>query len=430
MLWFLVAGALLLFVAVARSFVARLPLSTALIYLAVGVGIGPLGLGLISLELYRDAHVLERIAEIVVLISLFTAGLKLRLPLRERLWRSPFRLATVAMVLTIGLAAALASFLWGLSLGLAVLLAATLAPTDPVLASDVQVEHAADREPVRFALTGEGGLNDGMAFPLVLLGLGLLGHHELGSWGARWVLVDVLWAAGAGIGVGALCATGVGRLVVYLRRTHREATGTDDFLALGLIAFSYGLALMIHAYGFLAVFAAGVAVRRIERRSSREPAVSRDVRVHDEDATHPHRASAHMAENALNFNAQLERACEVAVVVLIGSLLSPGLFTWRSAVFAVGLFVLIRPAATAIALWRGGLSPVQRRLIAWFGIRGVGSVYYIAYASSRGLSPEEATALGEIVIVVVALSALVHGVTVTPIMRRYGAKRTPAASTR
>ena len=171
-------------------------------------------------------------------------------------------LVTVALIAGAGVA-------WlGLPLGAAILLGGILAPTDPVLASDVQVAEPTDRDRLRFALTGEAGLNDGTAFPFVLLGLGLLGLHDLGDSLWRWLAIDVLWAVAAGIGVGAALGTLVGRFVLYLRRTHKEAVGLDNFLALGLIGLAYGLASLAHGYGFLAVFAAGVALRRIEQHAS------------------------------------------------------------------------------------------------------------------------------------------------------------------
>jgi sodium/hydrogen antiporter len=140
----------------------------------------------------------------------------------------------------------------GLPWGVGIIVGAILAPTDPVLASDVQVEHPFDQNRLRFALTGEASLNDGTAFPFLMLGLGLLGLHDLGSGLWRWVTVDVLWATTAGLGVGGALGTAVGELVLYMRRTHREAVGLDDFLALGLIALAYGIAMACHASGFLA----------------------------------------------------------------------------------------------------------------------------------------------------------------------------------
>ncbi len=272
-LWFLVAGLLLTLMALAATELRRLPLSASQFYLLVGVGIGPLGLGLLVVDPLEDTKTLEVLSEIAVTLSLFAAGLKLRTPLSDGRWRLPLRLATVSMTATVGLVAGLGVFLLGLPLGAAVLLGAILAPTDPVLAADVQVEKPTDRDRLRFSLTGEAGFNDGAAFPFVMLGLGLLGLHELGDWGWRWLAVDVVWAVFGGIGIGAALGLAVGRLVVHLRREHEEAVGTDDFLALGLVALSYGLALLVGTYAFLAVFAAGLALRFEERRhTGDEPA--------------------------------------------------------------------------------------------------------------------------------------------------------------
>ena len=209
-LWFVVAGLLLTLMALASSLLRRLPLSTAQLYLAVGVGIGPLGIGLLTVDPIKQAALLERLAEVAVILSLFAAGLKLRTPLHDGRWRLPLRLATISMTLTVGLVALAGWFLLGLPLGAAILLGAVLAPTDPVLASDVQIEQPDDRDRLRFSLTGEAGFNDGAAFPFVMLGLGLLGLHELGSYGWKWVAVDVVWAVLGGVLVGALLGLAVG----------------------------------------------------------------------------------------------------------------------------------------------------------------------------------------------------------------------------
>ena len=423
--WFVVTGTLLIGMALAGSVLKRLPLTAAMFYLTAGTLLGPWGVGLLQMDALDSASGLERLTEIAVIISLFTAGLKLRLPVSDRRWRAAMLLATIAMVLTIAGVAAFAVAALDMPLGAAVLLGAVLAPTDPVLASDVQVEHEHDAEPVRFSLTGEAGLNDGTAFPFVLLGLGLMGAHELGAYGWRWLTIDVAWAVVAGLGVGTLCGAGIGKLVLYLRRVHREAVGLDEFLALGLIALSYGIALLVHGYGFLAVFAAGLSVRRIEREHS-DAAPPTDVadagRSTDEQATDPGTAPAYMARAVLSFNEQLERLGELAVVLVVGAMLAEIERLGPGVVLAVGLFAVIRPLATMLTLVRTPLSRAQRAFIAWFGVRGVGSVYYLAYALSHGVPAEAAQTLADITLVVVAASIVVHGVSVTPLMRRYSAR--------
>lgn len=273
-LWCVIIGALFISMALVSSVLKRLPLTTSILYLGAGIALGPLGFKLLDLNAVSQAHALERITEVAVLVSLFTSGLKLRLSLKDPMWQLPLRLAFGSMVLTVALISAIGVYGLGLPLGASILLGAILSPTDPVLASDVQVEDAGDRDRLRFSLTGEAGLNDGTAFPFVMLGLGLLGLHELGEGGWRWIAIDVLWSIVGGLAIGAGCGTLVGSLVLYLRREHKEAVGLDDFLALGLIAFSYGAALLCHSLGFLAVFAAGVALRATERRHAGDRAAS------------------------------------------------------------------------------------------------------------------------------------------------------------
>lgn len=425
--WFLAAGVVLVAMALASSVLRRLPLSSSMIYLAAGAVLGPLGLGMIIIDPLGDgAGLLEVVSEVAVILSLFTAGLKLRLPLSDRGWWIPVRLAFVSMAITVGLIALAGVTLLGLPLGAAVLLGAILAPTDPVLASDVQVGHPGDRDELRFALTGEAGLNDGTAFPFVMLGLGLLGLHELGDNGLRWLAVDVVWAVVVGLAVGAVLGTLVARFVVHLRSTHREAVGLDEFLALGLIGISYGAALMVGGYGFLAVFAAGLALRRIERTRTGEDVASeleagegRAGGSEEEVATDPETAPAYMARALLTFNEQLERIGEVAVVVLVGAALTIVGVPLAVAWFAPLLFLVIRPLAVVLGLARASLSRTRLFYIGWFGIRGVGSVYYLAYAITHDLPPDLARTLATITLSVVAASVLVHGVSVTPLMSRY-----------
>jgi NhaP-type Na+/H+ or K+/H+ antiporter len=427
-IWFVVIGGLLVGMAAAATIVRRLPLTTALLYLAAGLALGPAGAGLIRLDPVRDSALLERMTEVAVLISLFGAGLKLRAALTDRRWQLPARLATLSMTVTVALVAAIGVFGLGLPLGGAVLLGAILAPTDPVLASDVQVEHPTDRDRLRFALTGEAALNDGTAFPFVMLGLGLLGAHELGELGWRWLTVDVLWAVTSGIGVGWVLAWLVSRVVLWLRREHKEAVGLDDLLALGLIALAYGAALLVHGYGFLAVFAAGFTLRREERRMT-EALTGRDappdVRAaahstsDDEVATAPETASAYMAEAALGFTEQLERLMEIGVVLVLGGMLSTLTLTPDAWWFVPVLFLVVRPLAVLVGAPMVHAPPMQRRLTMWFGIRGIGSVYYLMYALEHGVEGPLADQLVALVFTTIAASIVLHGVSVTPLMRRY-----------
>lgn len=423
--WFIIIGIVFIFMALSSTILKRLPITSSLIYLAIGLLLGPVGFGLINIDPIEHADILEHITEVVLLISLFTGGLKLRTPLLKRRWRLPVRLAVACMIITIALISLTGTFLLGLPVGAAILLGAILAPTDPVLASDVQVESAYDGDKLKFGLTGEAGLNDGSATPFVLLGLGLLHLHDLGDFGRRWLVVDVFWSVLVGIGIGALFGTLVGRLVIYLRREHQHALGLEDFLGLGLITLSYGIATLVQGYGFLAVFAAGVALRRVERQSSgeKEPENLNAVteKGKEELATDPDKGPIYMVESVLVFNEQLERIGEVAVVFLLGGMLSANYFSWNIFWFIPLLFLVIRPVSVIVGLIGSPATTTwpQRWLMGWFGIRGVGSIYYLSYSITHGLPVELARPLASLVLTVVSVSVVVHGVSVTPLMNLY-----------
>ena len=426
-LWYLIIGLLLVGVAVSATFLKRLPLTAPMLYLGVGALLGPLGLAQLVLDPLKSTTLLEHAAEIGVIVSLFTTGLKLRVPLRDKLWVMPVRLAFVSMTITVGLVALAGVYLVGLPLGAAVLLGAVLAPTDPVLASEVQLENAADSDRLRFSITGEAGLNDGTAFPFVMLGLGLLGLHELGDWGWRWFAVDVVWAIIGGLAIGALGGVLVGKLVLYLRRQHKEGIGADEFLALGLIAGVYGAALLLETYGFLAVFAAGLAVRALERRHTGDKPAEEMVQIatsgdREEVATNPEKAPAHMAESLLEFNEQMERVLEVALVLLVGAMLTPRFVSWQDLWFVPLLFLIIRPVAVLLGAAGKHVGGIQRALICWFGIRGIGSIYYLMYGINHGLSPEISARLVSLTLCVIAVSVVVHGMSGTPLMKWYRAR--------
>ena len=425
-----IIGLLLIAMTMGSSFLSRLPLSAAMLYLGVGVAVGPLGLGLLRLDALENRVLLERLTETAVLVSLFTAGMKLELPMRDRRWRIPVRLATVSMILTVAAVTVLGVYGLGLSLGAAVLLGAILAPTDPVLASEVQVSNPGDRDRLRFGLTGEGGLNDGTAFPFVMLGLGLLGVHELGAGGWRWWTVDVVWAVTGGLGLGYLLGTLVGRAIIYLRMRHREALRSDEFIAFGLIGLAYGVALLCLTYGFLAVFAAGLALRRIDEAKSRSPSQPVDKEETapelspDEQAASGAQASVNMMNAVQRFNSQLESFVEVGIVLAVGVLLATVAFERDVLWFVPLLFFLVRPVAVYVGLLGTKINGSQRNLMSWFGIRGIGSLYYLLYAVNHGIEPVLAERLLSITLSVVVASVIAHGISVTPLMKHYEARKT------
>jgi len=418
-LWFLLVGVLLIAVALLGRFLDRLPVSLAMIYLVVGFVLGPAVTNALELHPMRHLQMLRSITEVALLIALFTVGIKLRVPVGDWRWALPMRLATVSMLLTIAGVAAVGVWLLGLSPGHALLLGAILAPTDPVLASDVQLRSPQDRDTLRFALTGEGGLNDGTAFPLVLLGLGLLGLHDIGAHGLHWLAVDVVWGTVGGLGTGFLVGMAVARGVRWLRARRSDAVMFDEFLLLGVIGLSYGAAQAAHTLGFLAVFAAGLALRRAD-----------DIHASSLQAAD----KPPLTPSMLNVNEQLERIVEVAIVLLVGAMISTGYWSAEGLLVAALLIAVIRPMSVWLGLlFERGTAPAgraPRRMLAWFGIRGIGSVYYAVYVADHNIRYGAAVELISCVFTVIATSIIVHGISAAPLMELYQRRRAQSRSVR
>lgn len=417
--WFILIGLLLLVVGFTFSYIKTVPITSAIVYLLVGCLVGPMGFGLFHFNPLKESALLELLTEIAVLVSLYCAGVKMPVPIIYRRWRSPLQLAVISMAITVGLVTLFGHYWLGLPLGAAVLLGAVVAPTDPVLATEVQVRHADDPDRLRFALTCEAGINDGSAFPFVMLGLGLLGLHDLGDAGGRWLVMDVLWASGAGIGIGILAGAATGWFVYRLRTAFVNTTFLESFLGLGLIALAYGLCLLVDAWGFLGVFSAAVALRHTEMRlavrGQKEPAILEP----DSAKRLQENAHVHVSESSLEFNEHLERLSEIVLVLLIGGSLFWDSWSWRAVGFAMFLFLVARPFSVHLGLLGSKTSMSVRNLAGWFGVRGIGSMYYLMYAIQHGLPEDLALELLHLTLVTVALSILAHGITVKPAIARF-----------
>ncbi|WP_321839891.1 cation:proton antiporter domain-containing protein [Paraburkholderia bannensis] len=432
-LWFLVIGVLLMFVALARGPIARLPLTGAMIYLVAGVLVGPGMLGLVRTDLAQSVRTLTIVAEAGLVVSLFSVGMHLRVPLRDPLWRLPLRLGVLAMVVGVAL---MFAFAWaiGVPVGVALFLAAALAPTDPVLANELRVHEAGDAEPVRFALSGEGGLNDGAALPFALLGLALCGVSMPGTHGVVQFAASLVWGVAGALLIGAVLATLCVRLVLLLRTRYGEAVGLDGFIAIGLMSVTYGAALLAHAYAFVAVFAAGVALRHAELRATgeqRRPAEELETVQLGERAqvaTDPRRAHVWLAEGMTGFTLEIEHFAELSLLLIIGCVVSAH---WRdmlephALLTALALVFVVRPLAVLAAMMGSRADRQQRRLMAWMGIRGVGAFYYAVWGIDQAgdtMQPVLAAALDAIVI-----SVALHGSTAGYVLGRYY-RRTQAQS--
>jgi NhaP-type Na+/H+ or K+/H+ antiporter len=394
-----VFGAVVLLTAWLPMVLKDWPLSLPIICIALGVLLvwSPLApiLGSNPLE---NRYVTERMTEFVVIVALMGAGLKLDRPLGWHSWLITWRLIGVAMPITIAAIALLGWGLLGLDLASALLLGAALAPTDPVLASDVQVgpPKSGEEDEVRFALTSEAGLNDGLSFPFVYLAIAVSLSQVTGeSWLREWLLVDVVWKLAAGIGVGWL----VGRLMGYLafqlpKRAQLARTG-DGFVALGITCLGYGLTELANGYGFVGVFVAALTLRSVER-------------------AHSYHESLH------TFSEQIERLLMMVFLVFFGAAIAEGsvfsALNWSVVAIAALTLFVVRPISAWISLIGSAEPRIEKVVIAFFGIRGLGSIYYLAYATglAKFERPED---LWVTVFLVVLASIVVHGILVTPTMR-------------
>ena len=396
----LVIGLLLLTVTLGSGWIQRLPLSYSIIYLVVGVLLGSQGWGLIQVK--PDAQFLERLTELVVIISVFGCGLKINRPLKRESWQSTIRLIGLLMPLCILAIAAIGHYGLGLGWGAAVLLGAILAPTDPVLASEVQLAHVTDKDEVRFALTSEGGLNDSLAFPFVYFGIYAFKDPNWNNWFKNWVAIDLLWAIAMGIVMGILVAKAIVKIDRVLQKIRKADDLMEDFVALSIIFLTYSLTELVNGYGFLAVFVAGLVVQR-SYYDQQEKRIAK-----------------------LEFTEQIEKLLEVTAIVILGTILlfAPMLkYAGQSLLIAGLIFFVIRPLGVWLSMLGSNMAKETTSLMGWFGIRGLGSIYYLTYALGQGLEGEPGEQISWIVYTVVVLSIVMHGVTAAPLMMWYEGRK-------
>jgi NhaP-type Na+/H+ or K+/H+ antiporter len=376
------------------------PFSASMLYLALGLAAAfALDVfGVRWLDPIADAQLFERLTELAVIVALFTTGLRIDRQLSWGSWSSVTRLLVLVMPLSIAAVAGLSHLLLGLPLGAAIVLGAVLAPTDPVLAADVGLgpPGSAERPEPNFSLTGEAGLNDGLAFPFVLLGL-FVADGASSSWWPTWLGADVLWAIPAGMLLGTGGGYGAAALARVLRQRELLTPSFDGWLAVAIVLVVYGAAESAGTYGFLSVFAAGMAFRRYER-------------------THEYNRRVHDSAEVV------EKFAELLVVLLIGSVITttrlgePGLAGW---IVALALIMAIRPLVVLLSFAGSNVARRERAFVGWFGVRGIGSLYYASFAVGTGiLGAADARTVMWTAIVCVLCSIAVHGVTADPVSRR------------
>lgn len=412
---YLVIGVCLLLAVVLPTSLTRVPISAPMVLVGVGILIGltPLADGL-DADPVAHRTAIEHFTEVTILVALMGVGLALDRPLSPldrrswRRWSPAWRLLLIAMPLTIGGVALLGWGLLGVAPAAALLTGAVLAPTDPVLASDVQVEgprvdtdeEIDEDDEVRFALTSEAGLNDGLAFPFVIAAILLAGVEPASGWALRWLAWDLVGKVVVGVLVGLVVGRALAAVAFRAPRVSlRIAEHGDPLLALAALLMAYGASELVGGYGFLAVFACAMTVRAADR-------------------SHGYHEAMHGVVE------RLERLLTLLVLLALGVATTRGLLAnldWRGVTTGLALVLVVRPVAGFFALRvaarparaAGGLTTREAAATAFFGVRGVGSVYYLAYAAGRGGFPQERW-LWSTVGFTIVVSVILHGVAATP----------------
>jgi sodium/hydrogen antiporter len=374
------------------------PLSYPIIYVVGGVLLFALPFGFEGPNPIRLSEATERLTEFGVIVALMGAGIGISRPFNWRGWRTTWQLLGITMPLTISAVALLGWGALGLAPAAAVLLGAVLAPTDPVLASDVQVEGPAtkddEEDEVRFSLTSEAGLNDGLAFPFANLAVLIaIAGISPGNWWSDFLFIEVFYK----LAMGTIAGLVAGRLLAYVifdRRSPFPQT-MDGMVALAATLIAFAGAELVGGYGFLAVFVAAVMIRRSERQ-------------------HQYHQVMH------DFVGQVERLVTAVLLILFGGAITTGLLTalrWQDMLAAIAIVVVVRPVAGWLGLLGTRAGRLERRAIAFFGIRGVGSFYYLSHSLNQ-IGFSDVDRLWAIVSLVVVISIVVHGATATPAMRK------------
>jgi len=400
---FTAAGLAVFAAALLPRLLTRAPVSTPLVFFAAGILIFSFAKDLPDPDPLKYSEVTIHLSEVCVIISLMGAGLALDRRVGWRRWSTTWRLLGIAMPLCILVLTLMGLWILGLGLASALLVAAALAPTDPVLASEVQVGEPSEAEEdlgaedeVRFGLTSEAGLNDGLAFPFVYLAI-LMSTVGLApsAWFPEWILLDVLWR----MIIGASLGFGIGKLLgrIFFRtpfRSARLANYSEGFVALAATFLTYGLTEAVEGYGFIAVFVCAVTIRAAEQ-------------------THGYHGILH------SYIEQLERLLTVVVLVLFGGAVARGLLEGLrplEVVVAVAFLLLVRPLTAWLSLARTPTGPRERVVLAFFGVRGIGSIYYLSYALSKGEFGADDATLWRIGGLVIVLSIVLHGMTAAPVI--------------
>jgi NhaP-type Na+/H+ or K+/H+ antiporter len=392
-------GAAVLLLALFTRPIERSLLSPPLAMVALGALLGPLGLGLLDVANWGSPHkIMHEATRLTLAIALMGVALRLPPGFIQRHWRTLLALLGLGMPL-MWLASGLLSY-WVLELPLlvALLIGACITPTDPVVASTIVTGSVAERnlpERVRHTLSAEAGSNDGLAYLLVLLPILLLAHppeQALRDWLLHTLLREVIGAVLLGIALGLLAGFGLHK--ASGQRAMEKSSFLSYTIALSLLVL--GLAKLAGTDGVLAVFVAGVAFDQV---------VETNERAEEE-----------------NIQEAVNSFFTLPVFGLFGLMLPWQEWVrlgWPGLALALAV-MLLRRVPALLAIWR--LTPLLERrrdvwFAGWFGPIGVSALFYAALAQER--TGEQL--IWPTVSLVVLASLLAHGISASPLARRYGA---------
>lgn len=413
-LWLIILGLAILSFAVLPRLIAKYPITMPMLLLLLGYAAVALPLGLKGPDPMEHLSLAEHLTELGVIIALMGAGLNIDRKPSLKGWNGTWRLLGITMILSIAGAALVGWWIAAFAPATAMLLGAVLAPTDPVLASEVQVgapgEGSEDEETedsdetghgeedeVRFSLTSEAGLNDGLAFPFtnMAIAMAIAGAHPE-NWIKTWLLIDVLYK----LGVAAIIGLGLGYGLAFLIFSMPAKTAISKSMvglsALAATLFIYGVTQYLGGYGFIATFVGAVVIRNYKRR-------------------HEYHDSLH------SLTEKIERLLTALILLSLGAAIAAGLFeplNWQLIICAIIIVFLVRPLAGVAAMIGFDRAPWRDRFaISFFGIRGIGSLYYLSYALNEEHF-EGAKELWALVGLVIVLSIVMHGLSGAPIMEK------------
>lgn len=395
--YLLAAGIVTLLAAVVPNVFHKKHITPPILYLLLGIIIAFAGRNYTNFDVMQNSYIIRRVSEFVVIVALTNAGLKIKKPFSWATWKYSFRLLLITMPLTIIGTAYAGWWLLGLAPATAVLFGAIIAPTDPVLASDLQTSRPSksDISKIRLGLTSEAGLNDGLAFPFTYFAIFLVTKgHSFNEWIGDWILVEVLYKIAAGVLIGFLTGWALYNIIFRMTSESQQSHMSRGILSMALTLLPYAITELLGGYGFIAALIAACAF------SNREEKVKHMDTLHD-------------------FTEEVERIFVAFLFIFIGLYVSATIDQlWNAMTVITALIVIfvIRPISGWIALYRTDLSNFEKFALSFYGIRGVGSIFYLMYAFGEARFPNSYELI-QVSTVVIVFSVLIHGLSAVTIQK-------------